>query len=220
MDFWLETGDLPLIEKANAMGLLFGVMTHPKIVADSGKELETLLEEIFPLQSGPVVVPVTAHDAATMMKQAEALFGFSDRIIIGIPATSEGMKAVYHCTQKKIPTMVTSVFDQNHVLLAASAGASYIAPCFSHICADDMNGIDSVRLMLRLMACYPKPAKLVATSLLTQEQVRECAEIGAHGVVVGAKVFKELTEDHPLTVQNMQHSVKDWAGAKKRRLPL
>ena len=218
MDFWLETGDLPLIEKAGAMGLLFGVMAQPKLVAESGKDLETWLEGIFPIQSGPVVVPITGHDAATMMQQAEALFHFSNRIIIGVPAISEGLKVVHYCTQHKIPTMVTSVFDQNHVLLAANAGASYIAPCFSHICADDMHGLDTIRLMLRLLASYV--TKLVAASLMTQEQVRECAEVGTHGVIVDAKVFKELTEDHPLTVQSLKHSIKDWAEAKRRKLSL
>lgn len=221
MQIWLDSADVGLIEKARDLGILFGVTTNPSIIAKAEWPLEEVLEKILRLQTGPVTAQVTAPDAAAMIGQAEALHRFSERILIKIPVTQEGLKAIRALAGKKIPTMATAIFDLNQILLAASAGASYVAAYFSRICEEDMNGFESLKQMLRFLNRHHFSSKFMAASLRSAEQVRECADMGADAVTLNEKVFKEFVEDHPMTVQAVDKFTKDWAHAKKRsKLPL
>ena len=220
MQIWLDTAEIPLIERAAKMGVLYGVTTNPSIVAESNMALEDLIESILKIQQGPITVQVTAHDAKTMVQQAEALYRFSDRIVVKIPAMKEGYEAI-HSLSGKIPTMATAIFDVNQVLLAAKAGATYIAPYYSRICEADIDGIEAIRAMLCLLHRYGFTSQLLAASLRSPEQVKELAQMGAHAVTLKEDVFMGLIENNPLTVQSLQRFSHDWGRAKKRgSLPL
>jgi len=217
MEIWLDTADLELIESAKQMGILYGVTTNPSIVAQSKEPLEDLLEKILQGQSGPVTAQVTAQDAAKMIQQGEALFQFSHRLIVKIPVIREGLKAIHAMAQKKIPTMATAVFDPNQVLLAARAGATYIAPYFSSICEADLEGAEQFKAMRRLLDRYQFSSKLIAASLKSGEQVRQCIEMGAHAVTLNKEVFLSFIENHPETLKRLDRFAKDWKTAKARR---
>ncbi len=221
MEIWLDTADLELIENAKQMGILHGVTTNPSIIAKSKMEMEELLEKILALQSGPLTVQVTANESAKMIEQGKALAQFSDRLIVKVPVTAEGLKAIHALTQNKIPVMATAVFDLNQVLLAARAGATYIAPYFSAICEMDMEGISQFKEMVKLLKEYQYPSKLLAASLKSPEQVRQCAEMGAHAVTLNSEVFSAFVDDHEETMKRIEKFSKDWKTAKERkRLPL
>jgi len=220
MQIWLDTADLPLIEKAQKMGVLYGVTTNPSIVAASKKPLEDLIEQVLQIQKGPMTVQVTASKAAEMIRQAEALHGFSDRIIVKVPATEAGFETI-HAISGKIPTMATAVFDVNQVLLSAKAGASYIAPYYSRICEADIDGIEAIRAMLGLLKRYGFSAQLLAASLRSPEQVKELAQMGAHAVTLKEDVFMSLIEDNPMTAECIGRFTHDWRQAPTpRSLPL
>jgi transaldolase len=220
MQIWLDTAELPLIEKAAKMGILYGVTTNPSIAAQSKLPLEDLIEGLLKIQKGPLAVQVTANDALTMIRQAEALHQFSGRIIVKIPVTEDGLMAI-HALSGKIPTMATAVFDVNQALLSAKAGASYIAPYYSRICEAEINGIDAIREMLGLLRRYSFLSQLLAASLRSPEQIKELAEMGAHAVTLKEDVFQSLIENNPLTVQSVNRFSQDWDKAKSRRsLPL
>lgn len=220
MQIWLDTAELPLIEKAAKMGILYGVTTNPTIAAQSKLPLEDLIEALLKIQKGPLAVQVTASDAATMIRQAEALHLFSGRIVVKIPVTEDGLMAI-HALSGKIPTMATAVFDVNQTLLAAKAGASYIAPYYSRICEAEIDGIDAIREMLGLLRRYSFPSQLLAASLRSSEQIKELAEMGAHAVTLKEDVFNGLIENNPQTVQSVNRFSQDWDKAQSRRsLPL
>lgn len=220
MQIWLDTADIQLIEKAKKMGVIYGVTTNPSIVAESPLTLEDLIGKILEIQRGPVTVQVTANGAEQMVLQAEALYHFSNRIIVKIPATEEGFAAI-HALSGKIPTMATAVFDVNQVLLAAKAGASYIAPYYSRICEADIDGIEAIRAMLGLLRHYGYSSQLLAASLRSPEQVKELAKMGAHAVTLKESVFNSLIENNPLTLQSVTRFSQDWNSAKRpRSLPL
>ena len=158
-----------------------------------------------------------ANDAAAMIRQGEALFQLSNRIIVKVPVTNEGLKAIHALSQKKIPVMATAVFDLNQVLLAARAGASYIAPYFSTICEMDMQGMDQFKAMFQLVDRYQFSAKLLAASLKSGEHVRQCAEMGAHAVTLNKEVFMSFVENNPETMKRIDRFAMDWKSAKARR---
>ncbi len=214
MEIWIDTANLDLIEQAKQMGILYGVTTNPSIVAKSNLSLEDLLEKILAIQEGPVTAQVVARDALKMVEQAESLYKFSNRIIIKVPVTKEGLKAIYELKLKQIPVMATAVFDSNQVLLAARAGALYIAPYFSTICELDMSGVAQFKQMFHLLERYKYPSKLLAASLKSAEQVRECLESGAHAVTLNEEAFLSLIEDNPETLKRVERFEKDWKGAK------
>jgi transaldolase len=220
MQIWLDTAELPLIEKAANMGILYGVTTNPTIVAECKLLLEDLIEALLKIQKGPLAVQVTASDAKTMIRQAEALHQFSGRIVVKIPVTEEGLMAI-HALSPKIPTMATAIFDVNQALLSAKAGAAYIAPYYSRICEAEINGIDAIREMLGFLQRYSFPSQLLAASLRSPEQIKELAQMGAHAVTLKEDVFNGLIENNPQTVQSVNRFAQDWDRAKSRRsLPL
>ncbi len=221
MEIWLDTADLGLIETVQQMGILYGVTTNPSIIAKSKEPLEDLLEKILQKQSGPVTAQVTGSDAAAMIQQGEALSQFSHRIIVKVPVTCEGLKAVHALAQKKIPTMATAVFDLTQVLLAARAGATYIAPYFSSICEVEQEGAEQLKAMLCLLERYQLPSRLLAASLKSGQQVKQCAEMGIHAVTMNREVFLSFIENHPETMKRLDRFAKDWKMARERRkLPL
>ena len=201
MEIWLDTANLESISEAESLGVLAGVTTNPTIVAKSSMPIEKLLEKILLRQKGPVTAQVTADQSTQMVTQAKDLFRLSNRIIIKVPVTREGLKAIYLLSQEKIPVMATAIFDTNQVLLSARAGASYIAPYYSRICEAEIDGILAMKEMLKMLHRYQFPAKLIAASLKTPEQVKECAEMGCHAVTLNEKVFAKLIENHPSTME-------------------
>ena len=221
MEIWLDTADLELIKQAEEMGILHGVTTNPSIVAKSKVGMEDLLEQILGFQKGPVTAQVTAQESAKMIAQGAALYQFSNRIIVKVPVTQEGLKAMHTLSKQKVPVMATAVFDTNQVLLAARAGASYIAPYFSSICELDMSGFDQFHTMIKLLKTYRYNTKVIAASLKSAEQVRQCLELGADAVTLNKEVFLSFAGDHEETLKRLDRFSKDWKGAKERRkLPL
>ncbi|MBS0624910.1 MAG: fructose-6-phosphate aldolase [Verrucomicrobia bacterium] len=215
MEIWLDTANLEWIKQAAAMGILHGVTTNPSIAAKSSLPLEELLDQILDLQEGPVTAQVTGETAPEMVKQAEILHSHSSRIMVKVPVTAEGLKAMHALSKKQIPVMATAVFDVNQALLAARAGAAYIAPYYSRICEEDMNGIEVLKTMLKFLNRYGLNAKLIAASIRSPEQVRECAEMGTHAITVNERVFEKLVEAHPWTVEALNRFAKDWSQRKK-----
>lgn len=215
MEIWLDTVDFDLIESAKAMGVLYGITTNPSILAKSQLRVESLLDKILHIQNGPVTAQVTAADSAKMVLQGEDLYKFSNRIIVKVPVTQEGLKAIHILKAKNIPVMATAVFDLGQVLLAAKAGATYIAPYFSSICELDMSGFDQFKSMSTLLERYQYPAKIIAASLKSAEQVRQCLEIGTQAVTLNKEVFSSFIENHPETTKRLDKFSKDWQAAQK-----
>jgi len=217
MEIWLDTAEFELVQYAKEMGILHGVTTNPSIVAKSKMALEELLIRLLEIQSGPVTAQVTVDAAAKMIEQGEALYHFSDRMVVKIPVTQEGIRAIYCLSLKKIPVMATAVFDANQVLLAARAGATYIAPYFSSMCDLDISGFEQFKAMLSLVERYKYTSKILGASLKSAEQVKQCAEMGVHAVTLNKEVFLSFIHNHPETMKKIDKFSKDWKTAKERR---
>jgi transaldolase len=218
MEIWLETANLGAVQKANRLGVLHGIFTNPSIVARSGLSMEDLMQKLLDAQKGPVTAQVVSSKADEMIRQGEALFSFSNRIFVKVPMTCEGLHVIYVLTKKKIPVIATAVFDLNQTLLAARAGAVYISPCFSNICEAEQDGINELRMMVELLQRYHFASKILATSLRSTEQLRECAALGIDAVTLNETLFDEYVNDHPATLKKIKHFDREWKGAIKSKL--
>ena len=140
MDIWLDTTDIKTITLGSRLGILTGVTTNPSLIANSGLSLEENIDAILKCQSGPVTVQVTAVDHSGIIEQAETLREFSERIIVKIPVTQEGLKAMESLSHLRFPVMATAIVTPYQALFACHAGASFIAPYYSRI----LNPLDAI----------------------------------------------------------------------------
>jgi transaldolase len=221
MEIWIDTADVDLVRQAKEMGILHGVTTNPTIVAKSGRCLEDLLEQLLQVQAGPVTVQVTADRSPQMIEQGRAIYQFSNRLIVKVPVTHEGLKTIHALSAENIPTMATAIFDPTQVLLAARAGATYVAPYVSTVFEGDQQGGEEIKAMLHLLRRYQLPSKMLAASLKSGDQVRYCLEMGADAITLNKEIFSAFIENHPDTMKRVERFAKDWQEAKERRsLPL
>lgn len=213
MEIWLDTINFTLIKRAKEMGLLHGVTTNPSILATSKKSPEDTLDTIVELQSGPVTIQVTEETHEKMIDQAKVFCDLSDQVIVKVPVTEEGLITIAHLNHLEIPTMATVIFTPMQALLAAQAGASYLAPYLSRIEDAGKDGIETLKIMVELMERYKFETKVLAASIRSVEQIAQCSKIGVHAITVKEEIFETLTETHPLTLESAKRFSADW---KKR----
>ena len=217
MEIWLDSVDTETVRLGNKMGIA-GVTTNPSIISASGKNLEEVLEAVLKNQRGPVTVQVLGADAPTMIEQAETLGDFSERIIVKIPVTQEGLKATSALAKLRFSVMVTAVFTPFQALLACQAGAEYLAPYYSRIDDEGKNAFEALDMMLTITEQYGFKTKIVVASLKTLTQVYTCIELGVHAVTLKKELYEKLIADHPATLKCVEQFAKDWKKAKLSRL--
>jgi TalC/MipB family fructose-6-phosphate aldolase len=218
MEIWLDTTNPALIHRAQRLGILYGITTNPTIIANSGQPMEAVLKEVLNMQTGPVTAQVIADDKEGMLQQALSLYQFSNRIIIKIPAIEAGFEALYELSKQNIPTMATVIFHPNQVLLAALAGATYVAPYVAWMEKAGENAFELLQSMNHLLLEYKFKTKVLAASIKNTEQIRRCLDIGVHAITLKDDVFEELTKNHKLTTSRLQLFEDDWKKAKPTAL--
>ncbi|MCB1115169.1 MAG: hypothetical protein KDK71_01765 [Chlamydiia bacterium] len=214
MDIWLDTVDTKLIETAHKMGVLSGVTTNPALIGQSEKSLEDNLTAILKAQSGPVTAQVTAADHSTIVEQAETLRDFSERIIVKIPVTQEGLKAMNALFHLEIPVMATAIFSPYQALLACHVGAKYIAPYYSRLKAP----LDTLEGILLTLDRYDFETEMVIASLKTEEDLDDCFHLGVDAVTLKNELFSYLIEEQSGTFEALDEFSKEWKKGKPSKL--
>lgn len=214
MDIWLDTVDTKLISLGSKLGILSGVTTNPSLIGKSGKTLEENLKEILKCQSGPVTAQVTAADHSSIVEQAETLREFSERIIVKIPVTQEGLKAMNALSHLEIPIMATAIFTPYQALLACQNGVKYIAPYYSRIKAP----LDTIEGILLTLDRYGFKTEMVVASLKTEEELDDCFHLGVDAVTLKEELFNHLIEDQSGTFEALDEFSKDWKSGKPSKL--
>jgi transaldolase len=214
MEIWLDSTDFETILEAVEMGILHGVTTNPSIIARSGLKPEDALKKLLDVQPGPVTMQVLGKTAEKMVEEAKKFHAFSKRIMVKIPSTKEGFKAMKVLSSLKIPVMATAVYTPLQALMAGTAGAEYIAFYLSRI-AD--SGVDSIHVLNRIQDLkkhYHYPVKFLAASIRFYQQIEKCLENGIHAITIDEKLFRELAKDHPLTLERLESFERDWQKVK------
>lgn len=216
MKIWLDTAKFELIKQAVNLGLLHGVTTNPELIAQSGKTLKQVLQELLPHFDGPIAAQVIAADTSGMVGQGKQLHQFSNRIIVKIPVTKHGLEAIKLLSQENIPTMATVVFQPHQALTAALAGAQFIAPYVSRIEKIGYNPWDTLNSMLRILHNYKLDTQILAASLGTLDRLQKCAEIGIPHATIKEPLFEQLISTLPDTQECIDHFDTTW---KKANFP-
>jgi len=210
MKFFLDTANVEEIKRINELGLVDGVTTNPTIIAKEGKDFEEVIKEICSFVDGPVSAEVTSSQAEEMIVEAEGISKWADNVVVKIPMTEQGLKAVNNLSEKGIKTNVTLIFTVAQGLMAAKAGATYISPFLGRL--DDI-GTDSVALIKNLRTVldnYGYKAEIISASVRGLEHVEKMAELGADIATIPGNLFPKLWS-HPLTDKGIKQFEEDWA---------
>ena len=156
MRFFVDTANIEEIRKANDMGIICGVTTNPSLIAKEGRDFKQVIEEITSIVDGPISgeVKATTADAEGMIEEGRQIAGIHPNMVVKIPMTAEGLKAVKVLTKEGIKTNVTLVFSAAQALLAARAGASYVSPFLGRLDDISMPGIDLIEDIMEIFAIH------------------------------------------------------------------
>lgn len=212
MRFFVDTADVEEIRKANDMGVICGVTTNPSLIAKSGRKFEDVIKEITSIVDGPISgeVKATTTDAEGMIKEGREIAAIHPNMVVKIPMTVEGLKAVKILSSEGIKTNVTLIFSANQALLAARAGATYVSPFLGRI--DDISGygIDLVRQIADIFdVAEDIDTEIIAASIRNPIHVTDCALAGADIATVPYKVIVQMTK-HPLTDAGIEKFQADY----------
>lgn len=210
MKIFLDTADLNAIRTLSETGLIDGVTTNPSLVAKSGRNFETLLEEICEIIPGPVSAEVTALDFDGMLKEGLHLSKIAPNITIKVPLTQAGLKTCKALTEKSIMVNVTLCFTAIQALLAAKAGATFISPFVGRLDDIGQDGLDLIADIREIYDNYPDlKTEILVASIRNPIHILESAKIGADVVTIPPEILNKLFF-HPLTDAGIETFLKDW----------
>jgi transaldolase len=214
MKFFLDTANVEEIRKAMEMGLVDGVTTNPTLLAKEKRDPNLTIKEILSLVHGPVNLEVLATDAKRMIAEAKQLKTLGEQVVVKIPMTEEGMKAVRALHEEGIRTNVTLIFQAVQALIAAKAGADYVSPFVGRL--DDIStvGMDIVSDIATIYSNYGFETEIIVASVRNPLHVLEAATMGADIATIPFAVIKQLMK-HPLTDIGLERFLKDYESLKK-----
>ena len=214
MKFFIDTADINEIKAALEIGIIDGVTTNPSLIAKTGKDFKTVVDEICAVVDGPISVEAISMDAEGLIKEARELSKVNKNIVVKIPMTEEGLKAVKKVSQEGIHTNVTLVFSPTQAILAAKAGATYISPFVGRL--DDIShiGMDIVGQIVTIYDNYDFSTEVIVASIRNPLHVVEAALLGADISTIPFSVIKQLVK-HPLTDIGIEKFLSDWKKVPK-----
>ena len=211
MKFFIDTANVDDIRKANDMGVICGVTTNPSLIAKEGRDYNEVIKEITSIVDGPISgeVKATTVEAEGMIAEGREIAAIHPNMIVKIPMTVEGLKAVKVLSAEGIKTNVTLIFSANQALLAARAGATYVSPFLGRL--DDISspGIELIEHIVQIFSNYDIETEIIAASIRNTVHVTECALAGADIATVPYAVIEQMTK-HPLTDQGIVKFQEDY----------
>ncbi|ACN84429.1 fructose-6-phosphate aldolase [Brachyspira hyodysenteriae] len=211
MKFFIDTANVDEIKKANDMGVICGVTTNPSLIAKEGRDFKKTIEEITTIVDGPISgeVKATTVKAEDMIAEAREIAKIHKNMVVKIPMTVEGLKAVKVLSKEGIKTNVTLIFSANQALLAARAGATYVSPFIGRLDDISMDGLELIRTISEIFATHAIETEIISASVRHPIHVTECALAGADIATVPYSVIEQMTK-HPLTDQGIEKFKKDY----------
>ena len=196
MKLFLDTANVEHIKEANEMGVICGVTTNPSLIAKEGRDFNEVIKEITEIVDGPISGEVVSEDAEGMIKEGREIAAIHKNMIVKIPMTVEGLKAVKVLAREGIKTNVTLIFSANQALLAAYAGATYVSPFLGRVDDISMDGMELVRTIAEIFEVHGINTEIIAASVRHPIHVIEAARAGAHIATVPYALVMQMVK-HP-----------------------
>lgn len=215
MKLFIDTANVADIKAANDLGVICGVTTNPSLIAKEGRDFKEVVTEITSIVDGPISAEVIALDHEGMVKEARELVKIHKNIVVKIPMTLEGLKAVKILSAEGVKTNVTLIFSSTQALLAARAGATYVSPFLGRLDDIGMNGMNLIEEIVDIFDTHGIETEIIAASVRHPIHVIEAARLGAHIATIPYSVIVQMSK-HPLTDAGIERFLKDWEGVPKK----
>ena len=219
MKIFIDTADLEEIRELASWGIIDGVTTNPTLMAKSGISFNEIINEIFGLVDGPISLEAVSENSKDMVKEAKQIVAkipqkYRKNVVIKIPMTPEGLKAVKTLKKEGIRTNVTLVFSANQALLAAKAGASFVSPFIGRLDDIGQEGMQVVEEIMDIFTNYDFKTEVIVASIRHPIHVIQAARLGADIATVPPAVIRKMVR-HSLTDVGIDRFLKDWEKVKK-----
>jgi transaldolase len=216
MKFFIDTANPGEIRKAYEMGVIDGVTTNPSLISKENRDFESLIKEICEIIQGlPISLEVLSLNSDGMIEEARKLSKRGENIVVKIPMTSEGLKAIKVLASEGIKTNTTLVFSPTQALLAAKAGTTYVSPFIGRLDDISQTGMDLVEQIMTIFDNYDFQSQVIVSSIRHPIHVLEAALIGADVATIPYKVIEQLVK-HPLTDIGIERFLEDWKKVPKK----
>jgi transaldolase len=214
MKFFIDTANVAEIKEANDMGMVDGVTTNPSLIAKEGRDFKEIITEICAIVDGPISAEVISLEEAGMVSEARELVKIHENIVVKIPMTIDGLKAVRTLSSEGIKTNVTLVFSTLQALMAAKAGATYVSPFIGRL--DDLaqDGLVLVDQIVTIYDNYDYDTEVIVASVRNPLHVLDSALMGADIATIPFNILAKLAA-HPMTDKGIAAFMADWEKRKK-----
>ncbi len=214
MKLFIDTANVEHIREANDLGIICGVTTNPSLIAKEGRKFEDVVKEITEIVDGPISAEVISLEHEGMIKEARELAKIHKNIVVKIPMTLEGLKAVKVLTSEGIKTNVTLIFSATQALMAARAGATYVSPFLGRLDDIGQDGISLIEEIVDIFTIHGIETEIIAASIRHPLHVINAARAGANIATIPYKVIIQMSK-HPLTDIGIERFLKDWESVPK-----
>lgn len=214
MKFFIDTANIGDIKKAVGWGVVDGVTTNPTLMAKEGCNFKKVVKEIISIVDGPISVEAIGPEAEKLVKEAREYSSLSKNIVVKIPMTPEGIKAVKILSKEGIKTNVTLVFSPNQALIAAKAGATYVSPFIGRLDDIGHDGMQVVRDIIAIFRNYNFKTQVIVASIRHPMHVVEAGKIGADIATIPFNILEKMFS-HTLTEKGIKTFNEDWAKLQK-----
>ena len=213
MQLFIDTANVKEIKRVNEMGVICGVTTNPSLIAKEGRDFKEVVKEITQIVDGPISAEVISLEADKMIAEALELSEIHKNIVIKIPMTEEGLKAVKALSAKGIRTNVTLIFSATQALMAARAGATYVSLFAGRLDDIGQDGVSIIRDVSEIFNIHGIETEIIAASIRNGMHVENAALAGADIATIPYNVVMNMMK-HPLTDSGIEKFLKDWEGVK------
>jgi fructose-6-phosphate aldolase len=211
MKFFIDTANVDDIKLANDLGVICGVTTNPSLIAKEGRDFKEVIKEITEIVDGPISGEVKATTTCwkDMVEEAREIAEIHPNMVVKIPMTEDGLRAVKILKQEGIKTNVTLIFSANQALIAARAGATYVSPFLGRLDDISHNGLILIEEIVEIFSNNDIDSEIIAASVRNPIHVAECAKMGCDIATVPYSVIKQMIK-HPLTDIGIEKFKQDY----------
>lgn len=210
MKIFLDSANIEHIRQAKALGAIEGVTTNPSLLAKESGDWKKIARQICREIDGPVSVEVIATESSAMLAEARDIIKIAPNVVVKVPVTLEGLKAIKELHQKGVETNATLVFSPNQALLAAKAGATYVSPFVGRLDDIGQDGMQVIQDIMTIFRNYDLSTQVLAASLRHTSHFFQAALLGADAATIPLSVLLDLVK-HPLTDIGLAKFLSDWA---------
>ncbi len=215
MKFFLDTAHVPHIREAASAGLVDGITTNPTLLSREEGDPREIILEIAKIVDGPINAEVVSLETEGMVREGLEWRKVSENIVVKIPMTLEGLKAIWTLSEQDVPTNCTLIFNPIQALMAAKAGATYVSPFVGRVDDIQSSGMEVVQQIVQIFQNYEIETEVIVASIRHPMHVVEAALMGADISTVPYDVLKRLSQ-HPLTDAGIERFLADWEKVKGR----